>query len=260
MPRFAANLSMMFTEVPFLDRFAAAAAAGFKGVEYLFPYDFPQAAIAERLAAHGLTQALFNLPPGDWQAGDRGIAALAGREEEFRESVDLALDYARATGCRTLHAMAGVVADPADRAAAWDRYLENLRHACGRAAADGITILVEPLNTRDVPGYLLTRQDEARQAIAAVGAANLRLQLDFYHCQIMEGDLAVHLRDYADVIGHIQIAGVPDRHEPDIGEVNYPYLFDRMDRQGYAGWVGCEYRPRGDTAAGLGWLRRAVAP
>lgn len=259
MPRFAANLSTLFTELPFLDRFAAAAAAGFRGVEYLFPYEFPKEAIAERLAAHGLTQVLFNLPPGDWHAGERGIAALAGRQEEFRESVDLALDYARATGCRTLHVMAGVVTDEAGRAAAWDRYLESLRHACGRAAADGITLVVEPLNTRDVPGYLLTRQAEARQAIEAVGAANLGLQFDLYHCQITEGDLSVHLRDYADVIRHIQIAGVPDRHEPDTGEVNFPYLFDAIDRQGYAGWVGCEYRPRGETTAGLGWLRRAAA-
>lgn len=256
MPRFAANLTMLFNEVPFLDRFAAAAAAGFRGVEYLFPYDFPASEIAQRLADHGLSQVLFNLPPGDWAAGDRGMAAIPGREREFADSVERALEYATKLNCSQIHAMAGLVPTPmAEQARA--TYIENLRYACARLAPYGITLLIEPINNRDIPGFFLNRTDVARGIIDAVGAPNLGLQLDLYHCQIMEGDLAHHLRDLADITRHIQIAGVPERHEPTLGEINYPYLFQLIDALGYHGWIGCEYRPAGETTAGLGWLATA---
>ncbi|MCS6877168.1 MAG: hydroxypyruvate isomerase [Geminicoccaceae bacterium] len=254
MPRFAANLSMMFTEVPFLERFGRAAAAGFEAVEFLFPYEFAPEAIATELSRHGLVQALFNLPPGDWGKGERGIAALLGREEEFRTGVEKALAYAAATGCTTLHCMAGVVADSADRSRHERAYVDNLRYAARRCARAGITLVIEPINTRDIPGYFLNYQAQARQIIEKVGEPNLKLQLDLYHCQIMEGDLARHIESYADIIAHVQIAGVPERHEPDVGEINYPYLFDVLDRVGYSGWVGCEYRPKGRTEDGLGWF------
>ncbi len=256
MPRFAANLTMMYTEVPFLERFAAAAADGFDAVEFLFPYEFDAQELAQRLRASGLTQALFNMPPGDWAAGERGMACLPGREAEFAAHLETALRYAQATGCQRLHAMAGLVPDGADRARMHATYVANLRHAATRAAAQGITVLIEPLNGRDVPGYFLTTQQQAHDVVAEVGAANLRVQMDFYHCQISEGDLTRRLERHFDGVGHIQIAGVPDRHEPDDGEINHPHLFQRLDDLGYAGFVGCEYRPRAGTSAGLGWLRR----
>jgi 2-dehydrotetronate isomerase len=256
MPRFAANLSMMFTEHDFLDRFAAAADAGFKAVEYLFPYDFPAAEIARRLRQSKLEPVLFNLPPGDWAIGERGIAALPGREAEFVRSVDTALEHALAAGCRTLHCMAGILPPEIATVQAEQTYLANLHTAAARLAEHQITLVIEPINTRDMPGYFLNRLSEARRLIEAVGAPNLALQLDLYHCQIMRGDLAVQLRAYADITRHIQIAGVPQRHEPDIGEINYPYLFEVIDEIGYDGWIGCEYRPRGATSAGLGWVKR----
>lgn len=259
MPRFAANLSMLFAELAFLDRFAAAAAAGFTAVEFLFPYDYPAAQLAELLARHRLTQVLFNLPPGDWAAGERGLAALPGREAEFAEQLGRALDYAQALGCKRLHAMAGIPGPDVAREAAFETYVANLARACAAAAPLGIAITIEPINQRDMPGYFLSRQADARRAIEAVGADNLGLQFDLYHCQITEGDLAHHLEALAPLIAHIQIAGVPERHEPDSGEINYPYLFEKMDALGYAGWVGCEYRPRGATLAGLGWLKRWLA-
>ena len=262
MPRFAANLSMMFQEHAFLDRFAAAAAAGFAGVEFLFPYEHPAEAIAGRLREHGLTQALFNLPPGDWAGGERGLATLPGREEEFRQGVGQAIGYARALGCATVHAMAGLLPDEGHRAGRERLYVDNLRFAAGECAAAGLTLLIEPINTRDIPGYFLNRQGQARRIIEAVGASNLKLQLDLYHCQIMEGDLAHHVREFLPLAGHVQVAGVPGRHEPDVGEVNYRYLFDLLDELGYEGWVGCEYRPKGRTEDGLGWFqpyRRARA-
>lgn len=255
MPRFAANLSMMYTEHDFLDRFAAAAADGFQAVEYLFPYDHPAAEIRKRLDDNGLTQALFNAPPGDWGAGERGIAALPGRETEFRTAFARALEYAGVIGNDRVHVMAGLVPADADRAKARATYLENLAYAAASAAAQGVTVLIEPINTRDMPGYFLKRQDDGQAICQQVGAANLKVQFDCYHCQIVEGDLAVKLkRDFAG-IGHIQIAGVPDRHEPDLGELNYPYLFNVIDELGYDGWIGCEYRPRAGTSAGLGWLK-----
>jgi hydroxypyruvate isomerase len=259
MPRFAANLSMMYTEVPFLDRFAAAARDGFEAVEYLFPYDFDTQEIAQRLADNGLTQALFNLPPGDWAAGERGMACIPGREAEFAASVEHALPYALATGCKRLHAMAGLRPAGVDDAAMRQTYVGNLKAAARRLAAHGITLLIEPINTRDMPGFYLNWQQQAHDLLAEVAEPNLKVQMDLYHCQIMEGDLSMRLKKHVAGVGHVQIAGVPDRHEPDGGEVNYPHLFDQLDALGYDGFVGCEYRPKAGTSAGLGWLRRHLA-
>jgi 2-dehydrotetronate isomerase len=254
MPRFAANLSMMYTEHLFLDRFAAAAADGFKAVEFLFPYEHAPGEIAQRLQAYGLTQALFNLPPGDWTGGERGMAALPGREAEFAASVQLALMYAQATGCRRLHVMAGMVPAGADRDAMRRTYVANLRHAAQQFAPHGITALIEPINTRDMPGYFLNFQQQAHDVVVEVGVTNLEVQMDLYHCQIMEGDLLMRLKRHLGDVGHLQIAGVPQRHEPDSGEVNYRWLFDQIDALGYDGFIGCEYRPREGTSAGLGWF------
>jgi 2-dehydrotetronate isomerase len=255
-PKFAANLSFIFQEVGFLERFAAAAACGFKGVEYLSPYEHPPEVIAEQLNRHGLEQALFNMPPGDWAAGERGIAALPEREPEFHAGVETALTYAKATNCRLVHAMAGLVPDGGDRAAAQRAYVANLRHAAERLAPEGVTVIIEPINNRDIPGYYLNTTTQAMQVIDAVGHPNLQLQLDLYHVQIMEGDLAHRIRALAGHYPHVQIAGNPGRHEPDVGEINYPFLFDLFDELGYSGWIGCEYRPKGETAAGLGWAKR----
>lgn len=254
MPRFAANLTMMYGEYPFLDRFEAAARDGFRAVEFLFPYEFPFAELAARLRGAALEQVLFNLPPGDWSAGERGLAALPGREAEFRASVDLGLRWAEVLGCPRLHVMAGVVAESSDRAAMRSTYVDNLRYAAQRASAAGVALTIEPLNPRDMPGYFLTHQQQAHEIVAEVGEPALGVQMDFYHCQIVEGDLLTRLRRHLPGVRHVQIAGVPDRHEPDQGEINYPALLDELDRLGYDGFVGCEYRPRGATSAGLGWL------
>ena len=251
MPKFAANLSMMYNEVPFLDRFDAAAADGFRAVEFLFPYDFPKAEIRRRLETNGLQQVLFNTVPGDFANGERGLAGLAGRQQEFLDGVDLAIEYALELKCPRLHAMAGLVQQGATR----DVYLENLAEAARRCARHGLTLLIEPINTRDIPGFFLNRQADAHQIIDEVGAANLRVQMDLYHCQIVEGDVAMRIRRHLPGVGHIQIAGVPDRHEPDVGELNHPYLFALLDELGYDGWIGCEYRPAAGTSAGLGWIR-----
>ncbi len=256
MPRFAANLSMMYTELPFLDRFAAAARDGFTAVEYLFPYEHTPAEIALRLKDQGLTQALFNLPPGDWAAGERGMACHPGREAEFAATVDRAIEYAQATGCQRLHAMAGLVPAGADPAQLLLTYVANLRAAAAKLAPLGITLLIEPINNRDMPGYYLNWQQQGHEVLAAVGAPNLKVQMDFYHCQIMEGDLSMRLQKHFAGVGHVQIAGVPDRHEPDGGELHYPHLFDLLDQLGYDSFVGCEYRPKAGTSEGLGWLRR----
>lgn len=255
MPRFAANLSMLYPQHEFLDRFAAAAADGFEAVEFLFPYDYSANELKQRLSDNGLVQALFNAPPGDWAAGERGIATLPGREDEFRSGFDRALEYAAVLGNTRVHVMAGLLAAESDRARHHSVYLQNLAYAADQAGKAGITVLLEPINTRDMPGFFLNRQDQAQAICKEVGATNLKVQFDCYHCQIVEGDLATTLRRDFDRIGHIQIAGVPDRHEPDQGEVNYPYLFELMDHLGYDGWVGCEYRPKGDTSTGLQWLR-----
>jgi len=254
MPRFAANLSMMFNEVPFPDRFAASAAAGFQAVEYLFPYEYPASEIKSRLKEHGLLNVLFNLPPGNWAAGERGIACIPGREEEFRDGVEKALSYANILGVHTLHAMAGIVPPDSDPAALESTYLANLRYAAEKFAPHGITLVLEAINTRDMPGFYLRTQAQSHAACCAVGAANIKMQFDLYHAQIMEGDLETKLRKYAPSIGHIQAASVPKRNEPDTGEVNYPYLFGVIDEIGYQSWVGCEYRPAGKTVDGLAWL------
>ncbi len=256
MPKFAANLSMMFQDFGFLDRFDAAARAGFKGVEFLFPYDYPAAAIAERLERNRLTLALFNTVPGDWAAGERGLAALPGRKAEFRDGVDQAIGYAKATKCPLVHAMAGLWPEGEDREAGERVYVDNLTWAADRVAASGLTVVIEPINTRDIPGYFLNYTAQAMSFIHRVGRPNLKLQLDLYHVQIMEGDLATKIRALGPHYPHVQIAGNPGRHEPDVGEIHYPYLFDLLDEVGYEGWIGCEYRPKGDTVAGLGWAKK----
>jgi 2-dehydrotetronate isomerase len=259
MPRFAANLSMLYNEHAFLDRFGAAARDGFRAVEYLFPYEFAAADLAARLEEHGLQQVLFNAPPGDWAAGERGTACLPGREDEFRRGVERALDYARALNCPRVHLMAGLAPEGADRAELRTIYLDNLAWAAGQAR--DITFLIEPINTRDIPRFFLNRQDHAHEIVAEVGAPNLKVQMDLYHCQIVEGDLAKKIEAYLPTgrVGHIQIAGVPERHEPDVGEIHHPYLFALIDRLGYDGWIGCEYRPRAGTPAGLGWMKKALS-
>ncbi len=254
MLRFAANLSLMYNEHEFLDRFAAAASDGFKGVEFLFPYEHPPGEIRRRLDEHSLTQALFNGPPGNWAAGERGIASLPGREEEFRQSIAKALEYVQVIGNETLHVMAGLTVAGVDRARQRAVYMNNLAYAAEQAASLGVTIVIEPINTRDIPGFFLNRQDEAQAIRAELGKPNLKVQFDLYHCQIVEGDLATRLRRDMPTVGHIQIAGVPERHEPDTGEVNYNYLLGLIEELGYAGWIGCEYRPAGETSAGLGWF------
>lgn len=255
MPRFAANLTMMFTEVPFPERFAAAAKAGFEAVEFLFPYDHPCEEIAAWLKGNSLRNVLFNMPPGDWAAGERGIASLPGREDEFRVGVTTALAYARSLGTPKLHVMAGLLPAGADRTERLDRYVANLRYAARQLAHYGLTLLVEPINGRDMPGYLLQTQAEAHAICERVGEPNLKVQMDLYHAQIMGGDLSVTLRHHIANVGHVQIASVPDRHEPDQGELNARHLFALLDELGYDGWIGCEYRPNGRTEDGLQWIR-----
>ena len=281
MPRFAANLSLLYTELPFLDRFEAAARDGFEAVEYLFPYAFDLAELLARLKANGLQQVLFNAPPGGtdapgidaaWAASARGTASVPGREAEFRAGVELALRYADALDCPRIHCMAGLLSESAagadQESAARSVYVSNLRWAATEAAKSGRTILIEPINPRDMPRFFLNRQDEAHAVVQEVGAPNLQVQMDLYHCQIVEGDVAMKLRQYLPTgrVGHLQIAGVPERHEPDVGELNCAYLFEVIDEVaaqcGWQGWVGCEYRPRmgaepGGTSRGLGWRPRA---
>ena len=249
MSRFAANLSMMFTEHPFMARFDAAAAAGFEAVEFLFPYAHSAVEIRGALDRNGLELALFNAHPGDWGAGERGLASLAGREAEFDDSVTQALDYAMLLRPGRIHIMAGL----AQGAAARPTYIANLAHAAERAGDQRLCI--EPINNRDMPGYHLNNSTDALAVLDAVGAANLGLQFDLYHAQIMEGDLTRRLESLISRIAHIQIASVPDRHEPNAGEVNFPHLFAVLDRLGYDGFVGCEYRPAARTEDGLAWLR-----
>lgn len=254
MPRFACNLSMMFGEVEFLDRFSLAAAAGFRAVEFHSPYFYPTSDLAERLAAHRLELALFNLPMGSAEKGEAGLACLPDRKQEFRDGVAQAIEYAAALGCRQLNCLAGIAPAGVPRAALLDMLIENLADAAGRLARAGMRLMVEPLNARDVPGFLLNRSSEAIAAIEATGAPNIFLQYDFYHAQIMEGDLAPTLERLLPRIGHVQFSDNPGRHEPGTGEINFPYLFARLDQLGYAGWVGAEYRPSGRTEASLGWF------
>ena len=255
MPKFAANLSMMFNEHDFPNRFAAAAKAGFDAVEFLFPYDYSPAEVAQWHKENNLKNVLFNLPPGDWAAGERGIAALPGREAEFRAGVAKAIDYALALGTPQLHMMAGLVPAGSDMAIHRKTYLENMKFAAQALAKHNLTLLLEPINTRDMPGYFLNTQAQAHQLRVESGEPNVKVQMDFYHAQIMEGDLAETFKKYFKDIGHTQIASVPKRNEPDDGEVNYPYLYQLLDEMGYEGYVGCEYRPKGKTEDGLAWFK-----
>jgi hydroxypyruvate isomerase len=256
MPKLAANLSWIYQEVPLLQRFGAAAAHGFEAVEMLFPYELPAADIAAELRKHKLVQALFNLPPGDWSKGERGLAALPGREADFAAALDKALEYAEALECRTLHVMSGLIAPGADTTAMHRTFLSNLRKACNRTAGSGVTLVLEPINHRDIPGYFTHTTDQVKKIIDEVGAPHLKLQLDLYHLQVTEGDLTRRTERLFPLTGHVQIAGNPDRNEPDLGEANHLYLLDVLDRLGYRGYVGLEYKPRTTTAAGLGWAAK----
>lgn len=254
MPRFAANVCTMFPDRPVIERFAAARAAGFEAVEYLFPYAESAAAIKRRLQATGIRLILMNTPLGDAANGERGLAALPGREADFQRHFQQALSYARTLDVSMIHVMTGVV-PPAQRGDADAVCVDNVRYAADIAETHGIRILLEPLNLEDTPGYYLTRTEATRQLIHAIGRDNVRLQYDLYHRQIVEGNLARGIADNLDIIGHIQFSSVPGRHEPQYGEVNMPYLFEVCDRLGYDGWIGCEYRPLTTTAAGLSWGR-----
>ena len=278
MPQFAANLSMMYSELPFLDRFEAAAKDGFKAVEFLFPYAYTTEELAARLKTNHLQQVLFNAPPGGldpasidqaWSSNTRGTASLPGREKEFQQGVEMALRYAEALHCPRIHVMAGLLGTGQTHASNHATYVNNLKWAAALAAKQGLDVLIEPINTRDIPGFYLNRQDQAHSIIEEVGATNLKVQMDLYHCQIVEGDVAMKIRKYLPTgsVGHFQIAGVPERHEPDVGEINYPYLFSVIDEVSSAcnwqGWVGCEYKPKlggqpGGTSAGLGWFKNAA--
>ena len=253
MPKFAANLTMLFSELPFLDRFAGAKAAGFSGVEYLFPYDFHKADLREQLDEHGLTQVLHNLPAGNWAGGERGIAILPERVDEFRDGVARAIDYAKALDCRQLNCLVGIAPRDADPIELNDVLVGNLRFAADALAKERIKLLVEPINTLDIPGFFLNRTEQAVQLIADVRSSNLFIQYDIYHMQVMEGDIARTVQKHLPRIAHIQLADNPGRNEPGTGEINYPFLFRHLDTIGYRGWVGCEYKPRTTTVDGLGW-------
>ncbi|AZS81901.1 2-oxo-tetronate isomerase [Achromobacter spanius] len=261
MLKFAANLSMMYQEHAFLDRYAAAASDGFMGVECMFPYAEPAAFVRERMDAVGVSQVLFNAPPGVTRHGERGLAALPGRQAEFQAGVEQALAYATTLSCSNVHVMAGLAPDGVPREALLDCYRENLDWAARQARSAGVTLLIEPINTRDIPGYILNRQDEAHAIVQAVNAPNLKVQMDLYHCQIVEGDVTTKLREYLPTgrVGHLQIAGVPLRQEPDRGELDYGWVFSVLRELHYTGWIGCEYRPAAETSAGLRWLNAARA-
>ncbi|MCG2578891.1 hydroxypyruvate isomerase [Dechloromonas sp. XY25] len=255
MPKFAANLSFLFTDHIFRERFRLAAAAGFQGVEYLFPYDWPASEVAEWLKAADVEQVLFNLPPGDWANGERGLACLPDRQGEFAEGVEQALNYAMVLDCQRVHCMAGLRPWAVAEAELEAVYVANLRHAADRFATIGATVMVEPINSRiDMPGYWLDGIDKALRLIESIDRSNVKLQLDLYHAQIIQGDLARTIEENIAQIGHVQIADNPGRHEPGTGEINYPFLFSVLDRLGYAGWIGCEYKPLATTEEGLGWM------
>jgi hydroxypyruvate isomerase len=254
MPKFAANLSFLYTELPLLDRIGAAAKSGFHGVEYLSPYEEKAGDIAARLREHGQTQVLFNLPSGNWAGGERGIAILPERTTEFRASIPRAIDYAQALGCGQINCLAGLTPKNAESKALHATFVENLAFAAAELAKAKIKLLIEPINTRDIPGFYLTRTAQAARVIDDVGSANLFIQYDIYHMQIMEGDLARTIEANLPRIAHIQLADNPGRNEPGTGEINYPFLFGHIDKIGYAGWIGCEYKPRAGVDAGLGWM------
>jgi hydroxypyruvate isomerase len=255
MPKFAANLTMMFNEVDFLDRFDAAARAGFHGVEYLFPYPYKKEDLVERLQKHGLTQVLHNLPAGDWAKGERGNACLPDRIGEFQDGVGRAIDYATALGCKQLNCLAGIAPKGVAPDKVRETFVDNLKFAATKLASAGIRLFVEPINTRDIPDFFLCRTAQALAILDEVASPNLSLQYDIYHMQIMEGDLATTIQRNLPRIGHMQLADNPGRHEPGTGEINYPFLLQFIDKIGYSGWIGCEYKPAGTTTAGLGWVK-----
>lgn len=255
MPKFAANLSMLYTEHSFIDRFAAAATDGFRAVEYVSPYEEAPEAIAAELARHDLQQALFNLPAGNWAVGERGIACLPDRVAEFQASVSRAIEYADALGCRKVNCLAGIVPAAFEPDVAEATLVDNLRYAAEQLADAGISLVFEPINTLDIPGYFLTTTDQAERIMDRVGHSNLLIQYDFYHMQIMQGDLVPTFERLRGKIGHVQIADNPGRHEPGSGEINHDFIFRRLDELGYDGWVGCEYRPAAGTSEGLGWMK-----
>lgn len=254
MPNFAANLTMLYNEHDFMERFGAAAADGFAAVEYLFPYPYEKELLAEQLKEHKLVQALHNMPAGDWAAGERGIACIPGREDEFRAGVVTAIEYATALGCRRVNCLAGIPPKDVPVAEARRTLVANLKHAAPEFAKAGIMLVAEAINTRDIPGFFLNRSVQTIEIMDEVGSDNLFLQYDFYHMQIMEGDLVPTFRRLKGRIGHVQIADNPGRNEPGSGEINYPFIFGALDEAGYDGWVGCEYKPATTTTAGLGWF------
>jgi hydroxypyruvate isomerase len=253
MPRFNANLTWLFQEKPFPERFSAAAQAGFTGIEILFPYDHPASEIRSALQSNGQELVLMNAPPGNFSAGERGLAAVPGRERDFRETFGKALDYAATLDCRRIHIMSGIIRE-SDRHEAHRTFLLNLQYALDKVEKSGLSILIEPINTRDFPGYFLTTVEQADGILQELSHPGLKIQFDWYHAQIMGGDLARRTKKYFSRIGHFQLAGVPDRGEPNSGEVHFPYLFHLVDSLHYDGWIGCEYRPQGRTEEGLGWI------
>jgi hydroxypyruvate isomerase len=255
MPKFAANLSMLYTELDFPDRFDAAARAGFKGVEYLFPYAYDKALLADKLAKNGLAQVLHNLPAGDWAAGERGIAVLPDRVGEFQDGVGKAIEYATALGCRQLNVLAGIAPAGADPERLRETFVANVRFAAQKLEAAGIRLLIEAINTFDIPGFYVRGTQQTLDLIAASGNRNVFVQYDIYHMQRMEGELAATIRKHLAQIAHLQLADNPGRNEPGTGEINYPFLFRWLDEIGYAGWIGCEYKPKTTTDAGLAWIR-----
>jgi len=259
MPKFAANLTMLFNEVDFLDRFKAAADAGFKGVEYLFPYAFDKKALADQLESNGLVQVLHNLPAGNWEKGERGIACLPDRVAEFKEGVDQAIEYAQALGCKQLNCLAGIAPAEADAEVVHETLVGNLVFAAVRLKQAGIRLVVEPINPFDIPGFYISRTDQALAIFDEVKSDNIFLQYDIYHAQRMEGELGNTLARHMDRIAHIQLADNPGRNEPGTGEINYPWLFGHIDRLGYTGWIGCEYKPAAKTQDGLGWFTALAA-
>ena len=254
MPKFAANLTMLFNEFDFLDRFDAAARAGFKAVEFLFPYAFDKRKIKERLDANGLQLVLHNLPAGDWTGGERGIACLPDRVEEFRSGIARALEYASALGCPRLNCLSGITPNNVDSEIVSQTFIDNLRFAARLLEQSGILLLIEPINTVDIPNFYLSGTQQAVDIIRKVASENLKIQYDIYHMQIMEGNLASKIKQNLGAIGHIQIADNPGRNEPGTGEINFTFLFDFLDAIGYQSWIGCEYKPKGDTVNGLKWL------
>lgn len=264
MPRFAANLTTMYNEFSFLDRFAAAAKDGFTAVEYMFPYDFPADTLAALLREHGLIQVLFNAPAGNWAAGERGLTCLPDRVEDFRREFLRALDYARVLKCPRIHTMAGIAPAGVERARLRDACVANLAWAADQARPENIDVIIEPIAQRNMPGFFLNLQEEGHAIVAETGKANVKVLMDLFHCQVAEGDLSAKMRKYIENpaetrVGHIQFAGVPGRHEPDAGELNYDFLFNLIDELGFKGWVGCEYIPRGGTSEGLDWFRKRQA-